>query len=164
MNTLSRLIDAQKKKALRQAYDQNKAKLGENDAATQRYASQVNKAVADLNRFENELKQVNRQAQQTALDKLNNSLKSLQAEFQAVTTGMHGYTNATEQTRAKIDVLSRMVDKQKEKMRELQSAYNRAKPKKEKRVNQHNVTQNKFIGLPLNLIDLKLNYVSRIMN
>ncbi|AYY28371.1 phage tail tape measure protein [Bacillus paranthracis] len=129
MNTLSRLIDAQKEKvkALRQAYDQNKAKLGENDAATQRYASQVNKAVADLNRFENELKQVNRQAQQTALDKLNNSLKSLQAEFQAVTTGMHGYTNATEQTRAKIDVLSRMVDKQKEKMRELQSAYNRAK-------------------------------------
>lgn len=107
---------------------------------------------------------MNRQAQQTALDKLNNSLKSLQAEFQAVTTGMHGYTNATEQTRAKIDVLSRMVDKQKEKMRELQSAYNRAKPKKEKRVNQHNVTQNKFIGLPLNLIDLKLNYVSRIMN
>lgn len=103
MNTLSRLIDAQKKvKALRQAYDQNKAKLGENDAATQRYASQVNKAVADLNRFENELKQVNRQAQQTALDKLNNSLKSLQAEFQAVTTGMHGYTNATEQTRAKL--------------------------------------------------------------
>ncbi|EMY4797057.1 MULTISPECIES: phage tail tape measure protein [Bacillus] len=129
MNTLSRLIDAQKEKvkALRQAYDQNKAKLGENDAATQRYASQVNKAVADLNRFENELKQVNRQAQQTALDKLNNSLKSLQAEFQAVTTGMHGYTNATEQTRAKIDVLSRMVDKQKEKIRELQSAYNRAK-------------------------------------
>ncbi len=129
MNTLSRLIDAQKEKvkALRQAYDQNKAKLGENDAATQRYASQVNKAVADLNRFENELKQVNRQAQQTALDKLNNALKSLQAEFQAVTTGMHGYTNATEQTRAKIDVLSRMVDKQKEKMRELQSAYNRAK-------------------------------------
>ena len=31
---------------------------------TQRYASQVNKAVADLNRFENELKQVNRQAEQ----------------------------------------------------------------------------------------------------
>ncbi|PES17869.1 phage tail tape measure protein [Bacillus anthracis] len=129
MNTLSRLIDAQKEKvkALRQAYDQNKAKLGENDAATQRYASQVNKAVADLNRFENELKQVNRQAQQTALDKLNNSLKSLQAEFQAVTTGMHGYTNASEQTRAKIDVLSRMIDKQKEKIRELQQAYNRAK-------------------------------------
>ncbi|MEB8769918.1 hypothetical protein P4H19_27555, partial [Bacillus cereus] len=50
MNTLSRLIEAQKEKvrALRQAYDQNKAKLGENDAATQRYASQVNKAVADL--------------------------------------------------------------------------------------------------------------------
>lgn len=129
LNTLSRLIEAQKEKvkALRQAYDQNKAKLGENDAATQRYAAQVNKAVADLNRFENELKQVNRQAQQTAMDKLNNSLKSLQAEFQAVTTGMHGYTNATEQTRAKIDVLSRMVDKQKEKIRELQSAYNRAK-------------------------------------
>lgn len=129
LNTLNRLIEAQKEKvkALRQAYDQNKAKLGENDAATQRYAAQVNKAVADLNRFENELKQVNRQAQQTAMDKLNNSLKSLQAEFQAVTTGMHGYTNAAEQTRAKIDVLSRMVDKQKEKIRELQSAYNRAK-------------------------------------
>ncbi|QOQ37253.1 tail length tape-measure protein [Bacillus phage z1a] len=129
LSTLTRLIEAQKEKvkALRQAYDQNKAKLGENDAATQRYAAQVNKAVADLNRFENELKQVNRQAQQTALDKLNNSLKSLQAEFQAVTTGMHGYTNATEQTRAKIDVLSRMIDKQKEKIRELQSAYNRAK-------------------------------------
>ncbi|MED3090237.1 hypothetical protein, partial [Bacillus toyonensis] len=45
MDTLSRLIDAQKEKvkALRQAYDQNKATLGENDAATQRYASQVNK-------------------------------------------------------------------------------------------------------------------------
>ncbi|UGO51561.1 tail length tape-measure protein [Bacillus phage vB_BanS_Booya] len=129
LSTLTRLIEAQKEKvkALRQAYDQNKAKLGENDAATQRYAAQVNKAVADLNRFENELKQVNRQAQQTALDKLNNSLKSLQAEFQAVTTGMHGYTNASEQTRAKIDVLSRMIDKQKEKIRELQSAYNRAK-------------------------------------
>ncbi|HDR6492795.1 TPA: phage tail tape measure protein, partial [Bacillus thuringiensis] len=129
MNTLSRLIEAQKEKvrALRQAYDQNKAKLGENDAATQRYASQVNKAVADLNRFENELKQVNRQAEQKGMDKLNNSLKSLQAEFQSITTGMGGFSNATEQTRAKIDVLTRMVDKQKEKIRELQQAYNRAK-------------------------------------
>ncbi|AOM09302.1 Phage-related minor tail protein [Bacillus thuringiensis Bt18247] len=129
MNTLSRLIEAQKEKvrALRQAYDQNKATLGENDAATQRYASQVNKAVADLNRFENELKQVNRQAEQKGMDKLNNSLKSLQAEFQSITTGMGGFSNATEQTRAKVDVLSRMVDKQKEKIRELQQAYNRAK-------------------------------------
>ncbi|QWH60207.1 phage tail tape measure protein [Bacillus mycoides] len=129
MDTLSRLIDAQKEKvkALRQAYDQNKAKLGENDAATQRYASQVNKAVADLNRFENELKQVNKQAEQKGMDKLNNSLKSLQAEFQSITSGMGGFSNATEQTRAKVDVLSRMIDKQKEKIRELQQAYNRAK-------------------------------------
>ncbi|PER40346.1 phage tail tape measure protein [Bacillus thuringiensis] len=128
-DALNRLIEAQKEKvkALRQAYDQNKAKLGENDAATQRYASQVNKAVADLNRFENELKQVNRQAEQKGIDKLNNSLKSLQAEFQSITTGMGGFSNATEQTRAKVDVLSRMVDKQKEKIRELQQAYNRAK-------------------------------------
>lgn len=128
-DALNRLIEAQKEKvrALRQAYDQNKAKLGENDAATQRYASQVNRAVADLNRFENELKQVNRQAEQKGMDKLNNSLKALQAEFQSVTTGMGGFSNATEQTRAKIDVLSRMVDKQKEKIRELQSAYNWAK-------------------------------------
>ncbi|MED2761615.1 phage tail tape measure protein [Bacillus thuringiensis] len=128
-DALNRLIEAQKEKvrALRQAYDQNKAKLGENDAATQRYASQVNKAVADLNRFENELKQVNRQAEQKGMDKLNNSLKSFQAEFQSITTGMGGFSNATEQTRAKIDVLTRMVDKQKEKIRELQQAYNRAK-------------------------------------
>ncbi|PGW32778.1 phage tail tape measure protein, partial [Bacillus thuringiensis] len=128
-DALNRLIEAQKEKvrALRQAYDQNKAKLGENDAATQRYASQVNKAIADLNRFENELKQVNRQAEQKGMDKLNNSLKSLQAEFQSITTGMGGFSNATEQTRAKIDVLTRMVDKQKEKIRELQQAYNRAK-------------------------------------
>ncbi|PGT71628.1 phage tail tape measure protein, partial [Bacillus cereus] len=81
----------------------------------------------DLNRFENELKQVNRQAEQKGMDKLNNSLKSLQAEFQSITTGMGGFSNATEQTRAKVDVLSRMVDKQKEKIRELQQAYNRAK-------------------------------------
>lgn len=129
MNTLSRLIEAQKEKirALRQAYDQNKATLGENDAATQRYASQVNKAVADLNRFENELKQVNRQAEQKGMDKLNNALKALQAEFQSITTGMGGFSNATEQTRAKVDLLSRIVDKQKEKVRELQQAYNRAK-------------------------------------
>ncbi|OJD58597.1 phage tail tape measure protein [Bacillus sp. NH11B] len=129
MDALSRLIDAQKEKvkALRQAYNQNKAKLGENDAATQRYASQVNKAVADLNRFENELKQVNKQAEQKGMDKLNNSLKALQAEFQSITTGMGGFSNATEQTRAKVDVLSRTVDKQKEKIKELQSAYNRAK-------------------------------------
>ncbi|PEL58820.1 phage tail tape measure protein [Bacillus toyonensis] len=129
MDTLSRLIDAQKEKvkALRQAYDQNKAKLGENDAATQRYASQVNKAVADLNRFENELKQVNKQAEQKGMDKLNNSLKSLQAEFQSIATGMGGFSNVTEQTRAKVDVLSRTVDKQKEKIRELQQSYNRAK-------------------------------------
>ena len=60
------------------------------------------------------------------MDKLNNSLKSLQAEFQSITTGMGGFSNATEQTRAKVDVLSRMVDKQKED-RELQQAYNRAK-------------------------------------
>ncbi|MEB8730685.1 phage tail tape measure protein [Bacillus cereus] len=129
MNTLTRLIEAQKEKvrALRQAYDQNKATLGENDAATQRYASQVNKAVADLNRFENELKQVNRQAEQKGMDKLNNALKALQAEFQSITTGMGGFSNATEQTRAKVDLLSRIVDKQKEKVRELQQAYNRAK-------------------------------------
>lgn len=129
MNTLSRLIEAQKEKvrALRQAYDQNKATLGENDAATQRYASQVNKAVADLNRFENELKQVNRQAEQKGMDKLNNALKALQAEFQSITTGMGGFSHATEQMQAKVDLLSRIVDKQKEKVRELQQAYNRAK-------------------------------------
>ncbi|KWU68201.1 tail tape measure protein [Bacillus mycoides] len=129
MDALNRLIEAQKEKvkALRQAYDQNKAKLGENDAATQRYAAQVNKAVADLNRFENELKQVNRQAEQKGMDKLNNSLKSLQAEFRSVTTGMGGFSNVADQTRAKIDVLSRTVDTQKEKIRELQQAYNRAK-------------------------------------
>ena len=60
------------------------------------------------------------------MDKLNNSLKSLQAEFQSITTGMGGFSNATEQTRAKVDVLSRMVDKQKRRG-ELQQAYNRAK-------------------------------------
>ena len=47
------------------------------------------------------------------MDKLNNSLKSLQAEFQSITTGMGGFSHATEQTQAKVDVLSRMVDKQK---------------------------------------------------
>ena len=93
---------------------------------TQRYASQVNKAVADLNRFENELKQVNRQAEQKGMDKLNNSLKSLQAEFQSITTGMGGFSHATEQTQAKVDVLSRMVDKQKRRSR-TSTAYNRAK-------------------------------------
>ncbi|MGH0854846.1 phage tail tape measure protein, partial [Bacillus cytotoxicus] len=82
MDVLNRIIEAQKEKvrALRQAYDQNKAKLGENNAATQRYAAQVNRAVADLNRFENELKQLNRQAEQKGIEKLNNSLKALQAE------------------------------------------------------------------------------------
>ncbi|MEH7458523.1 phage tail tape measure protein [Bacillus sp. JJ1127] len=129
MDVLNRIIEAQKEKIknLRDAYDKNKAKLGENDAATQRYAAQVNKAVADLNRFENELKQLNQQAEKKGIDKLNNALKALQAEFQSVTTGMGGFSNATEQTRAKIDVLTRMVDKQKEKIRELQQAYNRAK-------------------------------------
>ena len=34
------------------------------------------------------------------MDKLNNALK-LQAEFQSITTGMGGFSNATEQTRAK---------------------------------------------------------------
>lgn len=129
MDVLNRIIEAQKEKvrALRQAYDQNKAKLGENNAATQRYAAQVNRAVADLNRFENELKQLNRQAEQKGIEKLNNSLKALQAEFRSITTGMGGFANAADQTRAKIDVLTRMVDKQKEKVRELQSVYNRVK-------------------------------------
>ncbi len=129
MDVLNRIIEAQKEKvrALRQAYDQNKAKLGENNAATQRYVAQVNRAVADLNRFENELKQLNRQAEQKGIEKLNNSLKALQAEFRSITTGMGGFANAADQTRAKIDVLTRMVDKQKEKVRELQSVYNRVK-------------------------------------
>ena len=103
---------------------------------TQRYASQVNKAVADLNRFENELKQVNRQAEQKGMDKLNNSLKSLQAEFQSITTGMGGFSNATEQTRAKVDVLSRMVDKQKEKIGNFNKPTIVPKLKKVKQVSQ----------------------------
>ena len=61
------------------------------------------------------------------MDKLNNALKALQAEFQSITTGMGGFSHATEQTQAKVDLLSRIVDKQKEKVRELQQAYNRAK-------------------------------------
>ena len=84
------------------------------------------------------------------MDKLNNSLKALQAEFQSVTTGMGGFSNATEQTRAKIDVLSRMVDKQKEKIRELQSAYNGPRQKKEKPVNQPSDMPSKFIGQQVN--------------
>ena len=35
----------------------------------------MNKAVADLNRFENELKQVNRQAEQKGMDKLKQLFK-----------------------------------------------------------------------------------------
>ena len=117
---------------------------------TQRYASQVNKAVADLNRFENELKQVNRQAEQKGMDKLNNSLKSLQAEFQSITTGMGGFSHATEQTQAKVDVLSRMVDKQKEKIENFNKPIIVPKLKKVKQANQHSDTQNKFIGQQLN--------------
>ncbi|MGQ7147173.1 hypothetical protein ACUOA8_51405, partial [Escherichia sp. SS-MK2] len=56
------------------------------------FCNPATKAVADLNRFENELKQVNRQAEQKGMDKLNNSLKSLQAEFQSITTGMGGFS------------------------------------------------------------------------
>ena len=107
--------------------------------ATQRYASQVNKAVADLNRFENELKQVNRQAEQKGMDKLNNSLKSLQAEFQSITTGMGGFSNATEQTRAKVDVLSRMVDKQKRRSGNFNKPTIVPKLKKVKQVSQRAV-------------------------
>ena len=116
---------------------------------TQRYASQVNKAVADLNRFENELKQVNRQAEQKGMDKLNNSLKSLQAEFQSITTGMGGFSNATEQTRAKVDVLSRMVDKQKERSGNFNKPTIVPKLKKVKQVSQR-ATPNKSIEQQVN--------------
>ena len=62
MNTLSRLIEAKEKvRALRQA-TQNRLSWVKM-MRTQRLCK-VNKAVADLNRFENELKQVNRQAEQ----------------------------------------------------------------------------------------------------
>ncbi|MFH7125855.1 hypothetical protein ACHWUR_00135 [Klebsiella pneumoniae] len=61
------------------------------------------------------------------MDKLNNSLKSYKLNFSLLQQVLGGFSNATEQTRAKVDVLSRMVDKQKEKIRELQQAYNRAK-------------------------------------
>lgn len=129
VDTLNRLIEAQKEKVknLRDAYDQNKAKLGENDAATQRYAAQVNKAVADLNRFENELKQVNKQAGQKEIDKLSTTMKALQAEFQSISTGMGNFANSAEQTRAKIDVLNRMVDTQRQKVQQLSDAYHRSK-------------------------------------
>ena len=70
------------------------------------------------------------------MDKLNNSLKSLQAEFQSITTGMGGFSNATEQTRAKVDVLSRMVDKQKEKIRNFNKPTIVPKLKKVKQVSQ----------------------------
>ena len=64
---------------------------------------------------------------------------------------MGGFSNATEQTRAKIDVLSRVVDKQKEKIRELQSAYNRAKAEREASQSaQHSDMPSKFIGQQLN--------------
>ena len=128
VDVLNRIIEAQKEKvkSLRAAYDQNKAKLGENDAATMRYASQVNKAVADLNRFENELKQVNRQADQKGIDKLSNTMKTLQAELQSVSTGMGGFANRSEQAHAKVDVLNRMVDTQRQKVQQLSDAYNRS--------------------------------------
>ena len=83
------------------------------------------------------------------MDKLNNSLKSLQAEFQSITTGMGGFSNATEQTRAKVDVLSRMVDKQKEK-----GNFNKPtivpKLKKVKQVSQRDGTPNKSIEQQVN--------------
>ena len=135
---------------MRQAYDQNKATLGENDAATQRYASQVNKAVADLNRFENELKQVNRQAEQKGMDKLNNALKALQAEFQSITTGMGGFSHATEQTQAKVDLLSRIVDKQKRRLGNFNKPIIVQKQKKVEQANPHSDMPSKFIGQQLN--------------
>ena len=110
----------------------------------------MNKAVADLNRFENELKQVNRQAEQKGMDKLNNSLKSLQAEFQSITTGMGGFSNATEQTRAKVDVLSRMVDKQKRRSGNFNKPTIVPKLKKVKQVSQRAGTPNKSIEQQVN--------------
>ena len=80
------------------------------------------------------------------MDKLNNSLKSLQAEFQSITTGMGGFSNATEQTRAKIDVLSRMVDKQKEKIENFNQRIIGPRLKKEKQVNQHSDTPTNSSG------------------
>ena len=84
------------------------------------------------------------------MDKLNNSLKSLQAEFQSITTGMGGFSNATEQTRAKVDVLSRMVDKQKEKIRNFNKLIIVPKLKKVKQVNQRSGTLNKSTEQQLN--------------
>ena len=72
------------------------------------------------------------------MDKLNNSLKSLQAEFQSITTGMGGF-NATEQTRAKVDVLSRMVDKQKRRSGNFNKPTIVPKLKKVKQVSQRGV-------------------------
>ncbi|MGQ7182256.1 hypothetical protein ACUOA5_48810, partial [Escherichia coli] len=73
MNTLSRLIEAQKEKvrALRQAYNRAKTEEGEASQSAQRYAEQIHRATAELNRFENELRQSNHELEQQGNRLLN---------------------------------------------------------------------------------------------
>ena len=84
------------------------------------------------------------------MDKLNNALKALQAEFQSITTGMGGFSHATEQMQAKVDLLSRIVDKQKRRLGNFNKPIIVQKQKKVKRANPHSDMPSKFIGQQLN--------------
>ncbi|MGQ0422522.1 hypothetical protein ACT4US_31865, partial [Bacillus sp. HC-Mk] len=45
------------------------------------------------------------------------AVRTLQNELKSISTGMGGFANASEQTRAKTDALNRLIEAQKEKVR-----------------------------------------------
>ena len=56
------------------------------------------------------------------------AVRTLQNELKSISTGMGGFANASEQTRAKTDALNRLIEA-KEKVRALRQAYDQNKAK-----------------------------------
>lgn len=60
---------------------------------------------------------------QRGLANTNRAARTLQTEFRAVSQGMGGFSNALEQSRARADVLNRMIDTQRNKIEQLREKY-----------------------------------------
>ncbi|MCM3736451.1 phage tail tape measure protein [Bacillus cytotoxicus] len=64
---------------------------------------------------------------QRGLANTNRAARTLQSEFRAISQGMGGFSNAMEQSRARADVLNRMIDTQRNKIEQLRERYEQSR-------------------------------------
>lgn len=137
-NVLNRTLQVHKAKLsdLKRQYEESVQTKGKDAAASVRLLTQYNKALAAMRKTEDQLDLVNKRIREQSTGfaqlgaKLNASvntittkMRALDAAFKATTTGVDNFGSTSDQLRQKADHLSKSIDLQQQRLKDLRRLY-----------------------------------------